>query len=237
MWASAREELRRPGLSGGGGGNPLLRTTGLGRAATTAGTAIAVAGFLMAGTCALTLAGTAMVLTTGKILEATLVGLFKTPAATIFEASFNAFLSIVFAETFGTVFTAVLIATLRAGFLGVSPGVDLTNGFLSTGCVLDVGLADTLTDCLATALTGNLTGLASLADFAKALNTGFFAAFAVVFSAAFETFLETVLLAALEVVDLAGGFAAGVDAFLGLPSTLGVGLSIFFEGVFTAWIL
>ena len=30
MWARAREELRRPGLRGGGGGNPLLAGTGLG---------------------------------------------------------------------------------------------------------------------------------------------------------------------------------------------------------------
>ena len=39
MWASAREELRRPGFKGGGGGRPFVLAAGLGAAKKTAAAA------------------------------------------------------------------------------------------------------------------------------------------------------------------------------------------------------
>ena len=48
MWASAREELRRPGFKGGGGGRPFVLAAGLGNATRTvaAGGETTKAGFL-----------------------------------------------------------------------------------------------------------------------------------------------------------------------------------------------
>ena len=53
MWASAREELRRPGLRGGGGGKPLLAGTGLGctTGLMAAGGVAIGAAFLLMATC------------------------------------------------------------------------------------------------------------------------------------------------------------------------------------------
>ena len=134
MWASAREELRRPGLRGGGGGKPLLAnkgfagTTGLG----------AVSG--VAASCTFLPSGTAADLTTGLV----------TDLATGFAATLTVGLLTTFAGALDVGFEAALGVGLATAFKGVLALAvsDLTTGletgFFATGLALLANLATTL---------------------------------------------------------------------------------------------
>ena len=134
MWARAREELRRPGLRGGGGGKPLLAnrgfagTTGLG----------AVSG--VAASCTFLPTATAMDLATGLV----------TDLATGFAAALTGGLMTTLAGALGTGFEAALgvgLATAFNGVLALTVGnltTGLEGGFFATGLALVANLAATL---------------------------------------------------------------------------------------------
>ena len=138
MWASAREELRRPGLRGGGGGKPLLAnkgfagTTGLG----------AVSG--VAASCTFLPTGTAMDFARGLVTD------LATALATGFAATLTAGLLTTLAGTLGVGFEAALGVGLATAFTGVlALAVDdlktgLETGFFATGLALLANLATTL---------------------------------------------------------------------------------------------
>ena len=138
MWASAREELRRPGLRGGGGGKPLLAnkgfagTTGVGPVSGVAASCT----FLPSGTTADLITGfvtdLATALATG--FAATLTVGFLTTFAGALDVGFEAALGVGLA----TAFTGVLALAVSALTTG------LETGFFATGLALLANLATTL---------------------------------------------------------------------------------------------
>ena len=142
MWASAREELRRPGLRGGGGGKPLLAnkgfagTTGLG----------AVSG--VAASCTFLPTGTAANLTTGLVTD------LATALAIGFGATLTVGLLTTFAGALDVGFEAALGVGFATAFTGVLPSAvgDLTTGleaiFFATCLDLLANLATTLSEDL-----------------------------------------------------------------------------------------
>ena len=154
MWASAREELRRPGLRGGGGGKPLLAskgfagTTGLG----------AVSG--VAASCTSLPTASTMDLATGLVTD------LATGFAAALTAALTAGLMTTLAGAFSVGFEVALGVGLATAFTGV---LALTVGNLTTGVeavFFATGLA--LVATLATTLSADL-GLAAATFFSTVL--------------------------------------------------------------------
>ena len=155
MCASAREELLRPGLRGGGGGKPLLASADLG-CATSAGGTLAAATFLL--------------ITTGMGLIFT--GL-RTTFATSLATAFAGGLTIALAGNLGVGLTAVsglVLATALTGALALAGGAFasvLAADFFTIGLALTAGLEGFLTTDLAADFGADLA-----ADLAAGLGTG-----------------------------------------------------------------
>ena len=199
MCAKDREELLRPGLSGGGGGRPL----DLG-ATEAAGAADANTGAVATGFCA---------------------G-FKAPVLTA-VAAFTATLALALPAAFSSDFGVLLVASLTgifvliAGFsifLGVAAGLApaLTAGFLTA---VGTGLPATLATAFFAALGG--LGLVRAAFFAASFLVTT-AAFVFVFIFALTGEIAAFALAADLATGLAAGLATGLTAAfeLGLASVL-----------------
>ena len=146
MWASAREELRRPGLSGGGGGKPLFACTGLGGTirVNAAGTVVTSGAFLLAAS--------------GKGLANTLRTGLTTGLAATLAAGFVTCLTGALAEGLAAAFSETL--ALAGGALATG----LEAGFFKTGLALTTGVAGFLAMDLPAALKAVLgTNLGSAA--------------------------------------------------------------------------
>lgn len=179
MWANAREELRRPGLSGGGGGKPLFTGTGLGG---TAG-AEAVGGVANGAAFLLAAKSTSLVLTdlAGALVTGLATGLAATLAA-VLTTTLGATLGAGLDADFGGCLGEALAEGLAAAFNGAfTSALALTDGalatgleadFFKTGLALTTGLATFLATGLATALGA---GLALAAAFMAVLTTGLLA--------------------------------------------------------------
>ena len=176
MWASAREELRRPGLSGGGGGKPLFTAAGLNGT-----TGVAAAGGTATGTAfLLAVTGTGLDLT--GLAEAFGTGLVDNLAMglpTTLTEAFCAGVAAVLATLFVAAFAALAnTLTLTGGALATGFGADFFTADLEFTAGLptvlgsDLGLAVVFTGTLATDLLAALAGLAAF----LAAATGFLAA-------------------------------------------------------------
>ena len=156
MWASARAELLRPGLRGGGGGRPFWPSTGLGSTATgtgaTAGTGAlaSFADFLIATGNGLALAGLA------KALTATFAtGFATTLALALAGATGFGGAALAFVLDVGLI-VAFGAALALADFLGTGLAAALGTGFFTATLGLTTGLAIFLATGLATALGATL---------------------------------------------------------------------------------
>lgn len=172
MWASARAELLRPGLSGGGGGRPLW-LTGFGTAAK--GTGAATGAATLAGFSGFAdVAGFLLVTGNGLAVAAmTLTGLTAT-----FAAGFVTTLAFTLAGAtgaFGTALAVVLdvglivafgAALALADFEGTGLAADWTTGFFKATLGLATGFAIFLGTGLGAAFGRTFTGIL---DFAAAL--------------------------------------------------------------------
>ena len=195
MWASAREELRRPGLRGGGVGKPLLAGAGLdgntGLVAT--GGVASGAIFLVAVACT----GLGVSFKTGLLTDLTLA---TTLAGASAVTALGKDLTIVFGSTFAGVLTDALAlafagAALTTGLVTELFPAGLANFFAAgsaAGLAAGFGLATDLEIDLAGALGGDFgSGLAVI------LTTGLLA---LVFAALAVLADFTVLTASLALV-------------------------------------
>ena len=142
MWASARDELRRPGLSGGGGGKPLLAVTGLG----------CTTGVGKAGGFATSAA---------FLLAATDKGLVLTGLTTAFGTGLETGLAATLAAALETTFTEALGVGFVAN-LALTTGFEAT--FLATGLALAAGLTAFFATGFATTLGADLAADMSLVE-------------------------------------------------------------------------
>ena len=225
MCANEREELLRPGLSGGGGGKPLdcgaTPTAGATFAAVGAAAPNFCAAFATTGLAVLTaLAGfkgnLALALTCaftcvfgsdfGALFGAGLTGVFVFITGFFVDFTFAAGLPTGLTAAFFTAFDAGLPAALTAGFLtaffGEDFGEELASGTFFVGDTLEAVFASDLA-------AGLVTFLAAAAPFT------FIPALALAFAAAVTAGLTTAL--ALGLDGLSGflaTFAAGLAAVL-----------------------
>ena len=168
MWAKARDELRRPGFNGGGGGNPFDASAWCGAIAFGRATgattffAMASAGgtFSTLPTAFGAALGEAFVTDLGTDFWATVVASFLAGVAAFFEAVF----------ALSVVLTAALAAGLMVAF-GASLAEGLTADFLACGlvagnfltaAVLPVAFTAFLVDAATAAFAFGLTELAAL---------------------------------------------------------------------------